>query len=167
MAVTLVFDGTPHRVEIVRWRPSLIVRIDGRCHEVTDLDDGRDGRRAAVIDGALVRFVRATDDDRCHLRFDGRTFEVHRLDPRDASGAEDPSHDVVRAPMPGVVVDVHRSAGEAVARGDKIVTIESMKLQTTLVAPRDGVVARLLRGAGETFDKDAAIAELEPLATEA
>ncbi len=167
MALTLMFEGTAHAVEIVRWRPSLVVLVDGRRHEITDLDDGRDGHRSLVIDGAHVRFVRATDDDRCHLRLEGRTFEVRRLDPRDASGADDRSHDVVRAPMPGVVVELHRGVGDAVGRGEKILTIESMKLQTALVAPRDGVVAALHKAAGETFDKDAVVAELEPLAGEA
>jgi 3-methylcrotonyl-CoA carboxylase alpha subunit len=167
MATTLILEGVSHAIEILRWRPHLVVRIDGRRHEITDIDDGRDGHRSAIVDGALTRFVRATDGDRCHLRVDGRTFEVRRLDPRDAAVGEDHSHDVIRAPMPGVVVEIHRAAGDAVARGEKIATIESMKLQTALVAPRDGVVANLRRAAGETFDKDAVIAELEPLSGEA
>ena len=149
MGPTLILEGSAHTIEILRWRPRLVVLVDGRRHEVT------------------VDFMRAADDGRCHLRIDGRTFEIDRIDPRDAAGGDDHSHDVVRAPMPGVVVDVHRTAGEAVLRGEKIVTIESMKLQTALVAPRDGVVAALRRAAGETFDKDAVIIELEPLSGEA
>jgi 3-methylcrotonyl-CoA carboxylase alpha subunit len=167
MAMILMLEGKPHAIEILRWRPHLVLRIDGRRHEITDIDDGRDGHRSAVIDGALVRFVRATDDDRCHLRIDGRTFEARRRDPRDEAGGEDHAHDGIKAPMPGVVVEIHRQAGERVARGEKIVTIESMKLQTALLAPRDGVLARLKHAAGETFDKDAVIAELEPLSGEA
>lgn len=167
MGLTLILEGTPHAVEILRWRPHLVVRIDGRRHEITDVDDGRDGHRSAVVDGAIVRFVRATDDERCHLRIDGRTYEVRHLDPREAAGGADHSHDVIRAPMPGVVVEIHRGVGEAVLRGEKVATIESMKLQTALVAPRDGVVAEVRRAAGETFDKDAVIAELEPLSGEA
>lgn len=167
MATTLILEGVSHTIEIVRWRPHLVVTVDGRRHEITDLDDGCDGQRSVVVDGAHARFVRATDDDRCHLRLDGRTHEVRRLDPREAAGGPDHSHDVIRAPMPGVVVEIHRGVGAAVLRGEKIATIESMKLQTALVAPRDGVVASLKRAPGETFDKDAVIAELEPLSGEA
>jgi biotin carboxyl carrier protein len=50
-----------------------------------------------------------------------------------------------------------------VARGETLVTIESMKLQMTLLAPRDGRLAGVRRGVGETFDKDEIVAELEPL----
>lgn len=167
MALTLILDGAPHAIEILRWKPHLVVRIDGRRHEITDIDDGCDGHRSAVVDGALVRFIRATDDDVSHLRIDGRTWDVRLLDPREAAGGTDHSHDVIRAPMPGVVVEIHRGVGDAVLRGEKIATIESMKLQTALVAPRDGVVASLKRAPGETFDKDAVIAELEPLSGEA
>ena len=51
-----------------------------------------------------------------------------------------------------------------IARGDTLVTIESMKLQMALLAPRDGRLAALMTYAvGETFEKDAIVAELEPL----
>lgn len=74
--------------------------------------------------------------------------------------------DEVRAPMPGSVIEVLRAAGETVARGEKIMVIESMKLQTTLAAPRDGVLAEVLFAVGDTFNKDAAVARLEPMAGE-
>ena len=64
--------------------------------------------------------------------------------------------------MPGAVVAIHKQAGAEVKRGETIVTIESMKLQMALAAPRDGVLAEIRRGAGETFDKDEIVAELEP-----
>lgn len=68
--------------------------------------------------------------------------------------------------MPGAVLWVHKTAGAKVARGEAIVTIESMKLQMALTAPRDGVVAELMRAEGETFEKDEVIARLETLAEE-
>ena len=56
---------------------------------------------------------------------------------------------------------MHKQQGEDVLRGETIVTIESMKLQTALAAPRDGRIAALLRREGETFDKDEVIVRLE------
>ena len=64
--------------------------------------------------------------------------------------------------MPGAVVSVQKRAGDKVTRGEAIVTIESMKLQTALPAPRDGVIAKILKGEGETFEKDEIIVTLEP-----
>ena len=74
--------------------------------------------------------------------------------------------DHVKAPMPGAVVSVHKAVGDTVKRGETIVTIESMKLQTALVAPRDGVIAELNRKEGESFEKDEVIARLEAAAGE-
>ena len=63
--------------------------------------------------------------------------------------------------MPGAVVSVQKKPGDAVKRGEPIITIESMKLQTALPAPRDGVIASILKSEGETFEKDEVIATLE------
>ena len=73
----------------------------------------------------------------------GRTFEATSLRsratrPKATAGRRS---DSVRAPMPGSVVEVHKRPGDGVARGETLVTIESMKLQIALVAPRDGASA--------------------------
>ena len=50
---------------------------------------------------------------------------------------------VVKAPMPGTVVNVVVSAGQAVKSGDDLVFIEAMKMETPVKAPQDGTVATL------------------------
>jgi pyruvate carboxylase len=50
----------------------------------------------------------------------------------------------VAAPMPGAVVAVAVSAGEEVAAGQKLLTLEAMKMETTLYAERAGTVAQVL-----------------------
>src|SRR5260370_11001667 len=66
----------------------------------------------------------------------------------DARKAEvgNPLH--VAAPMPGAVVSVTVSAGEQVAEGQKLLTMEAMKMETTLYAERDGKVAEVLVRSG-------------------
>ena len=66
--------------------------------------------------------------------------------------------------MPGAVISVHKAVGDRVSRGETIITIESMKLQTALPAPRDGAIAAILRAVGEVFDKDEVIVRLEATA---
>jgi pyruvate carboxylase len=50
----------------------------------------------------------------------------------------------VAAPMPGVVVSVVVTAGEQAARGQKLLTMEAMKMETTLYAEHGGRIAELL-----------------------
>lgn len=162
MSLKLTLDGQVHEVSIVRRRPHLVLRIDGQDHELTELPAEGRGHASMAMGGHAVSFARATVADRQLLRLAGRTFEVGTVDPFSKAGAGGASQDVVRAPMPGAVISVHRRAGEAVARGEVLVTIESMKLQTGLAAPRDGILAAIHRFEGETFEKDEVIATLEP-----
>ncbi len=47
----------------------------------------------------------------------------------------------VNAPMPGTILDVKVSAGQAVKKGDVLVILEAMKMENEIMAARDGVVA--------------------------
>lgn len=162
MAFRLMLDGRTHEVTIVRRRPHLVLSIDGREHEIDRLAEIGDGRHLLGVAGHRVAFARAGSSDRQVVRLGGRTFEVGMVDPFSRDGGASGGQDAVKAPMPGAVVAVHRQPGDAVARGEALLTIESMKLQTVLAAPRAGVIARILRAAGESFEKDEVVATLEP-----
>jgi pyruvate carboxylase len=58
----------------------------------------------------------------------------------------------VAAPMPGTVVTVPVAQGGRVTRGDVLVTIEAMKMETTVRADHDGTVAEVATHAGEKVD---------------
>ncbi|WP_217920874.1 pyruvate carboxylase [Miltoncostaea oceani] len=62
----------------------------------------------------------------------------------------DPTH--VPAPMPGLVVAVLAHEGDRVERGDRLLSIEAMKMETGVFADRDGVVLEVLVGAGTQVD---------------
>jgi pyruvate carboxylase len=63
---------------------------------------------------------------------------------------DDPTH--VAAGMPGMVVTVAVRAGDNVAQGQKLLTLEAMKMETTISAPRDGKVGRILVQPGSTVE---------------
>ncbi|MET0170636.1 MAG: pyruvate carboxylase, partial [Aliihoeflea sp.] len=58
----------------------------------------------------------------------------------------------VGAPMPGVVSALSVSAGQKVAAGDVLLSIEAMKMETALHAERDGEIAEVLVRAGDQID---------------
>ena len=59
---------------------------------------------------------------------------------------------VITAPMPGTVVNVAVKAGQAVKKGDDLVFIEAMKMETPVKAPQDGTVATIDVAKGESVD---------------
>ena len=148
MTFRLDMDGTTHSIDIVARKPDTVLRIDDARNVTTRIPEG-------------VQVAR--DGDLAWVRHNGRTFRVQVEDPVAAAQDQSGGSDEVRAPMPGSVIEVLKAAGDTVARGDKIMVIESMKLQTSLAAPRNGVLAEVLYAVGETFNKDAAIARLEPM----
>jgi len=66
------------------------------------------------------------------------------------------------SPMPGLLVDVAVQAGQAVQVGQRLAVIEAMKMENILVAARDGTVAKLLAGKGESLAVDQPILEFAP-----
>ncbi|BDV30504.1 acetyl/propionyl/methylcrotonyl-CoA carboxylase subunit alpha [Microbacterium terricola] len=115
---------------------------------VTDgVSSGRtDGADAA---GTATATPTAVDGDGAiWVHADGATHRLRPLTRRQAmqrrlaaqdrvGAASDPD---LRAPMPGAVVAVHAAAGDRVVSGDRIVTIEAMKMEHPVTAPHDGVV---------------------------
>ena len=58
----------------------------------------------------------------------------------------------VAAPIPGMITSIEPGNGTRVAKGDKLLTLEAMKMQTTLYAPSAGVIDELLAGVGDAVD---------------
>lgn len=148
-------------------KPELTLDIDGRQVTVNHYLLDQDGRGHVMIDGRKFSFRRAMERDQVHLSLDGQAVTVKVLGSAQEAAAEAANADNIRAPMPGVVIDLHCEPGQAVSYGEVLITIESMKLQSELRAPRDGVVGSVAFATGETFDRDAALVTLAPIDTEA
>ena len=82
-------------------------------------------------------------------------------DPLDRAGADASGGNVIVAPMPGLVKAIHASAGQTVAAGDRLAVLEAMKMEHSLLAARDGVVAEVLVTAGAQVEAGAALVRLE------
>lgn len=128
------------------------------------LDLAADGNGHLIIAGRRVPVTIAVDGDTVHLHLDGNTWSLthrhplQRAEAEAGGGAQDAAH----APMPGTVVSVAASAGAQVRRGDSLLVIESMKLETTISAWRDGMVEEVHVTVGQVFDRGATLVSLAP-----
>ena len=66
----------------------------------------------------------------------------------------------VNAPMPGKILGVKASVGQAVKKGDVLLILEAMKMENEIVAPQDGTVASINVTVGEQVESGAVIATL-------
>ena len=66
----------------------------------------------------------------------------------------------VPSPMPGTILSVNVSVGQAVKTGDVLMVLEAMKMENDIVAPCDGTIKQLLVSKGSTVNTDDVLAVL-------
>ncbi len=93
--------------------------------------------------------------------FDRHGMVFRHVDPLDQQVSDERSGGVIEAPMPGVVKALNATRGQAVAKGTPLAVLEAMKMEHTLAAARDGVVAEVLARVGDQVVSGAALIRLE------
>ena len=69
--------------------------------------------------------------------------------------------EVIASPMPGVIVAVKVSEGQAVKKGEILCILEAMKMENEIVAPHDATVAQVVTSKGANVDTGAALVVLK------
>jgi pyruvate carboxylase len=98
------------------------------------------------------------EDHKLQFELNGQSRMVHIAQRTEAGGAAasarrqiaepgNPLH--VASPMPGAIVSVPVKAGQKIAVGDLLVSLEAMKMETHIAADREGVVEKVLVGPGD------------------
>ena len=130
---------------------------------VATMDDGRK---------IVIRFLTKGDvDDRGYRRIffeiNGQPSSVLIQDRSSESAhhenekADSANANHVGAPMPGVISTISAEVGQQVRRGDTLLTMEAMKMETSIKAERDGTIKRVLARIGEQFDAKDLLVEYE------
>jgi geranyl-CoA carboxylase alpha subunit len=154
--------GQVHEVEMVRRRDGTYVAgLGGRDHEFDIVALAADSLR---VRGAglseTVLFLR--DDDRLYLLHRGESIAARDLTHAAPDRASSQGGDgKLRAAMTGRVVAVHAQAGDAVAAGQPIITLEAMKMEHVHVAPVGGTLAAIHVVAGDQVTTGQIVAEIE------
>ncbi len=135
--------------------------IDGRRIAV-DIAHHRGGAFTTVIDGKKI----AADTHADAMRLStgdiavmeaGETWQLSLFDPFAAAEAKGEATDRIAAPMPGKIVQMFVRPGETVTRGQPLAILEAMKMEHTLSAPADALVATVDVSPGDQVDEGAVI----------
>lgn len=168
MAHALTLDGTLHEVWLSRSREGYQLHLDERS-VVVAMRVVSEHQHELVVGDTRIPVHVAVHGDEIFVHMDGtatRLTYAHNME-RFAAQTDDLTEATARAPMPGAVISVQIAVGQAVQRGDVMVIIESMKMETAICAGLDGVVQQVHVQAGQTFDRDAVLVTLAPSAERA
>ncbi|MCP3372771.1 biotin/lipoyl-containing protein [Bradyrhizobium cajani] len=155
-------NGVEYPVWLVRHEDGYRLRLENEVIASLRFSRQTERRGTLTIAGEPepVRFV--VDGETVHLHMRGLARSLRYRDPMraPASASQETNQLMARAPIPGMVLTINIVPGQSVAGGAALMTIESMKLETIIRAPKHGVVSRIHFKEGESFERDAVLVSL-------
>jgi biotin carboxyl carrier protein len=70
-------------------------------------------------------------------------------------------HTHIKAPMPGLVLEINVAEGQIVNEGDKILILEAMKMENSIMVPGSAIIKKILVSKGQAVDRGQVLVELE------
>ena len=141
--------------------------VDGEPKDYT-FEVLREGYVSMIVDGnSLPVSVEPIGENTLRVTIDGRRTEVQVKDERDllveefGLGDDAAAGGEVRAPMPGLVLDVLVDKGDEVAAEQGLLVLEAMKMENELKAPSGGIVTAIHATSGDAVEKDALLIAIE------
>lgn len=152
------FDQTV--VDITPQGKSCRVTVGDKTVDV-EIVRAKDGQLEMLIDGQHVTAYVSADGAKRWVTINGQTVVLTKTSTakRKSSGHEQASD--LGAPMPGVVRSVNVVEGEAVKKGQTLLTVEAMKMEIRIQAPRDGIVGKLFIKPGQTVEREQVLIEID------
>lgn len=135
---------------------------DGSPLSVDVLDCDGVAMRIAIA-GRISNAKVVEHRDSLTIQYAGETYAFGLPDRlAELAVAEDATSDRILSPMPGLVKAVLVSTGCQVAKGQAMIAIEAMKMEHTLVAPRDGTIAAVAVSPNDHVESGGLLVTLEP-----
>jgi len=67
----------------------------------------------------------------------------------------------IKAPMPGLILEINVAVGQHVAENDPLLILEAMKMENSFLSPRDGIIKSIVVVKGQAVDKGQLLIEFE------
>ncbi len=128
-------------VDLVKTGPSMfsIVR-NGKSHRVLVLKHDTENRTVRMRIGGKTYVVKLQDEQERMMRTLGLDKAMQKVSE-------------IKAPMPGMVLNIMAKAGDAVKKNDPLLILEAMKMENLIKSPGDGVVKTIHAEKGKAVEK--------------
>jgi biotin carboxyl carrier protein len=156
-------DGRSFPIEVA----GDVVRLDGQPVPAALTAVPQTPLRQLLLDGTARVFAMARGEGAWVVSSGGESWlasvtdeRTERLRKLTASGVQARGTGTIRAPMPGLVVQVEVELGQRVEAGVGVVVLEAMKMENEIRASMEGTVAAIHVSAGQAVEKGAPLVEL-------
>lgn len=136
------------------------ISIDGDIYEISFESISGQPMFSLLIDNKSFDAYVYEGDDGWEVLLRGMLYRTQVLDERERrlraafdNGLDQSSEFLLKAPMPGLVIDVLVCQGQEVEKGDVLMVLESMKMQNELKSPQAGVVSRVRIEVGDYVER--------------
>lgn len=158
--LNFTFGGERVAVPVTPEGDALAYQFDGQTHHVSG-QLGDEGSITAIVNGRRMLAGSVATDGGFTIISQGVNYAFALVDPLDVDVASDAETGVLKAPMPGKIVQVLAQAGANVSKGTPLIVLEAMKMEQTLAAAADGVIACVNVVAGDQVEAGAALVVFE------
>jgi biotin carboxyl carrier protein len=169
MSVQIKLDKRIASVEILKQFENLLeIKVDDKIYQIdlmhndegifSILEDGRSYNIELVPQSKAKHYIAYTLYD---------NYEVEVLDAesrylRNRSGVTQlVSENTISSPMPGKVIKIPVAVGDEVKKGDTVITISAMKMESEYKSPIDGKVVKIFVNEGSTVEANQKLIEIE------
>jgi len=152
-----------HEVNIRKRDNKFTITIDGFPYVVEQVKQLDGGQIEFVLDGKFFRCIVSHEDNKRYIFLDGLAYKLtHEENITTLSTPIDVGADNVLAPMPGIIIKVLVTEGDQISANQKVVILEAMKMQNSLVAPFAGKVIKILVKEGDQVDEGDLLVDIQP-----
>ena len=134
--------------------------IDGRKYDTT-VNEIDGGMAEVTVNGTVFHVAIDQMKNATSIKPAARAAAAPAAAPKVAQAA---GTTVVKSPLPGSIVKVVATAGQAIKRGDLLLTMESMKMENQVLSEVEGTIKSVLVQPGQNVMQDDKLVEIETVA---
>ncbi len=156
----LDIGGTREVVAIERHHDGALHLVAGGARHAMAVRSRGDGRHDVTLGERRLDVVVHARGERLAIFAPQGSATILLVDPIAHAGEGAAGGGSLTAPMPGKIISVAVKPGDQVKAGQPLAVMEAMKMEHTIAAPRDGVVAEVMYAAGDAVGEGAALLTL-------
>lgn len=144
----LIVEDEQLNVELLEInKNSYLLHIENKSYEIA-VEKINNETYSFLLDGYYFKsVVRTRLQEKAKRLLNNKEYDTH--------------HDIIKAPMPGLVLKIKKKEGEKIEIGEAVVILEAMKMENEIRSPASGIVKEILVNEGSSVEKDDVIIKIE------